>query len=59
MLKYLIAVTEDTIVLALLLGYLYAHVFDVYGRRGRNILTAGTLTGAVLSIVYAILRNTT
>ena len=59
MLKYLIAVTDDTIVLALLLGYLFAHVTDVYGRRGRNILAGGSLAALLASVVYVVLRNTT
>ena len=34
MLKYLIAVTDSTVILAVLLGLLYAWVTGVYRRRG-------------------------
>ena len=59
MLKYLIAVTESTAVLAILLGFLYGYISGSFGSRGRRILTAGCALGLIISAVYAVLRNTT
>ena len=59
MLKYLIAVTGSTAVLAVLLGLMYAWVTDALGVPGRRALTVSVLLGAVGAAVYQALRTTT
>ena len=59
MLKYLISVTENLTVLAILLGFLHAHLSRTYEDRGRVSFAVGTLSGLAVAIVYAVLRYTT
>ena len=59
MLNYLILVTQNTAVMAILLGLLYAHTNALFGKRGRNIFTVGALVGLLFAIIYAVLKNTT
>ena len=59
MLKYLITATETLIAAAVLLGMLSAYIPAVYGERGRNILTAGSLAGLLAAVVMSYLKNMT
>ena len=59
MLNYLITVTENTAVTAILTGLLYAFVFYSCKKEGRRILTGGVVLGIAAAAVMAILKNTT
>ena len=59
MLKYLITVTEDLAVLAILLGLLYAYIPGEFGPRGKRTLNAGVVAGFIVAVVYAYLKNKT
>ncbi len=59
MLKYLVLVTENTAVLGVLLGLLYAYVFAGFKQKGRYILTLGAGAGLAAAIARAILKNAT
>ena len=52
-------VTESLLTAGILIGLLYAYIPMVCGRRGRNILLAGLLLGAVAAIVMSVMKNTT
>ena len=59
MLKYLILVTENTVMPAILLGLLYAVIFAEFKQKGRRILSVGAGVGVLAAVVRAILKNTT
>ena len=59
MLKYLILVTENTAMPAILLGLLYAYIFAEFKQKGRRIVTIGAGAGLLAAIIRAILKNTT
>ncbi|MBP3273128.1 MAG: DUF2318 domain-containing protein, partial [Ruminococcus sp.] len=59
MLKFFITVTKDLISAAILSAMLFAYVPMISGKKGRNILTAGTLAGMAAAVVIAVLKNTT
>ncbi len=59
MLKYFIAVTENLIATAVLLGLLYACMGNVHGSSGRKAIAAGTLGGVAAAAVMAYLKNQT
>lgn len=57
MLKYLIAVTESTAILAIMLGLMSA--FIAHERRGGLTLTISAAAATLAAFVYTLLRNTT
>ena len=59
MLKYLIAVSQDLIVAAILSGLLYALVDRSYGSLGRKCMHIGLIVGAVAAAVMSYLKNAT
>ena len=59
MLKYLIAVSEDMMVVAILIGLLYAWVERRFDARGRKFLNIGVIIGFVAAAVMSYLKNTT
>ena len=59
MLKYLIAVSEDLAVVAILVGLLYAFVERRYGKDGQRILNIGVIVGFAAALVMSILKNST
>ena len=59
MLKYLIAVSEDMMVVAILIGLLYAWAERRFDARGRKFLDIGVIIGFVAAAVMSYLKNTT
>ena len=59
MLKYLIAVSEDMMVVAILIGLLYAWVERRFESGGRKFLNIGVIVGFAAAAVMSYLKNTT
>ena len=59
MLKYLIAVSEDLMVAAILIGLLYAWIEQRFDKGGRKFLDIGVVCGFAAAAVMSYLKNTT
>ena len=59
MLKYFIAVSEDLMVIAILIGLLYAWVERRFGKDGLKFLNVGAVVGFLAAAVMSYLKNTT
>ncbi len=59
MLRYLILVTENLIVTAVIVGMLYAYTGRLGCKAGKRILWAGTLLGFLSAVAFAIVKNNT
>lgn len=59
MLKYLITTSEQLIYAALLIGLLLAYLHVTYAEKGKSMVKAGAITGAVIALVMAYVKNAT
>ena len=59
MLKYLVQLTNDLLVPAIIIGMLSAYISTYFGKRGRIVLLSGIFLSVVGSAVMAVLKNTT
>lgn len=59
MLKYLVMVSEDLMVVAILTGLLYAWIERRYGREGRKIMNIGVIVGFAAAAVMSVMKNAT
>lgn len=59
MLNYLITVTENITVTAILIGLLYAYLIPSRGSIGKRALTVGVFMGLFAAAVVAVLKNAT
>ena len=58
-LKYLVQVTEDLLLVAILSGFVFAFSKLMFEKRVRRIVLGGSLVGWLAAIVLAVLKNTT
>lgn len=59
MLKYLVQLTNDLLVPAIIIGMLSAYISTYFGKRGRIVLLSGISLSVIGSVVMAVLKNTT
>lgn len=59
MLKYLVQLTSDLLAQALIIGMLWAYITSVIGKRGRNVLIAGSVLTFIASAAMAYAKNST
>jgi uncharacterized membrane protein len=58
-LKYFILTTEDLITAAIMVGMMLAYVCAYKNKKGKNIMTAGVISGFVFAAVMAYMKNAT